>query len=283
MAKVSIIVPVYNVEKYLECCLESLINQTLKDIEIICVNDGSTDNSGKILDNYAAKDNRIKIISQENKKQGAARNRGLEIACGEYIGFIDSDDYIDNDYYEKMYETSQKYSCDIVVASILKHKKNYDKFNILYKNITEAETLSQKIDICKDKKNRFFNVTNKIYRSSFIKGNNLLFAEGCYFEDVMFSMKTIFYANKIFSCPNVKYHYVSHESSTVKSSNNQNKKKQDHIIAYTELQKFAKENNIKLPEYANYFVKYWKGPVKVRQGTYKTKILLLGFIPVFMK
>ena len=95
MNKVSIIVPVYNIEKYLAKCLDSLINQTLEDIEIICVNDGSTDNSAEILNEYAQKDCRIKIINQDNAGLSAARNTGINAANGEYIGYVDSDDWID--------------------------------------------------------------------------------------------------------------------------------------------------------------------------------------------
>ena len=112
MKKVSVIVPVYNVEKYLSRCLESLINQSLKDIEIICINDGSTDNSLQILKQFAYKDNRIKIINQTNSGQSVARNKGLAIASGKYIGFVDSDDWIDNDYYEKMFETIERTNSD---------------------------------------------------------------------------------------------------------------------------------------------------------------------------
>ena len=100
--KVSVIVPVYNTEKYLQKCLDSLINQTLKDIEIICINDGSTDNSENIIRMFAKEDSRIKLINQENKKQGAARNAGMKIATGEYIGFVDSDDYVDLNYFERL-------------------------------------------------------------------------------------------------------------------------------------------------------------------------------------
>ena len=97
--KVSIIVPVYKVEKYLRKCIDSIINQTLKDIEIILVDDGSPDNCGKICDEYAAKDTRIKVIHKENGGLSSARNAGMEVAEGEYIGFVDSDDWIESDMY----------------------------------------------------------------------------------------------------------------------------------------------------------------------------------------
>ena len=98
--KVSIIVPIYNSEKYMNKCIESILNQTLTEIEIILVNDGSTDNSGKIIDNYAKKDNRIKVIHQQNSGPSVARNKGISTAKGKYIGFVDSDDYIESTMYE---------------------------------------------------------------------------------------------------------------------------------------------------------------------------------------
>lgn len=108
MAKVSVIIPVYNVEKYLRECLDSVINQTLSDIEIICVNDGSTDNSLAILEEYAQKDTRIKIISKRNEGAGKARQAAIKKASGEYLAFLDGDDYYKSDFVEKMYASAKK-------------------------------------------------------------------------------------------------------------------------------------------------------------------------------
>ena len=104
MALVSVIIPVYNLEKYLKQCLESVVSQTLKDIEILCVNDGSTDSSLEILEEYASRDTRIRIINQENHGAGNARNTGLNIAAGEYLYFLDGDDYIENKTLELLVE-----------------------------------------------------------------------------------------------------------------------------------------------------------------------------------
>ena len=112
--KVSIIVPVYNTEPWLRECMDSLVNQTLKEIEIICVDDGSPDNCGKILDEYAKKDTRIIVIHQKNQGVSAARNAGLDVASGEYITFVDSDDYVDLNTYEKMYNLAKKDEIDIL-------------------------------------------------------------------------------------------------------------------------------------------------------------------------
>ena len=103
--KISVLIPVYNTEKYLKSCLDSVIKQSLKDIEIICVDDKSTDDTLKILKQYAAQDSRIKLVEQQkNGGLSNARNAGLEVACGAYIGFVDSDDYVDLEFYEKLYE-----------------------------------------------------------------------------------------------------------------------------------------------------------------------------------
>ena len=122
---VSVIVPVYNVSQYLDQCLDSLVNQTLRDIEIICVNDASTDNSLEILRSWEKRDERIKVIdSPENGRQGRARNIGIKAAVGEFLGFVDSDDYVSKDCYQTLVESSEK--CDIVTA------KSYMKFDMTY-------------------------------------------------------------------------------------------------------------------------------------------------------
>ena len=132
MPELSVIIPVYNTDKYLEKSLDSLTSQTLKDIEIICVNDGSTDNSLAVLQKYADKDSRIIVINQEHKMQGAARNAGIKIAEGEYIGFVDSDDWVDKDYFEKLYNAVKKYDSDIALATNIRtgHGKTKKRLNI---------------------------------------------------------------------------------------------------------------------------------------------------------
>ena len=117
--KVSIIIPVYNVEKYLRQCLDSIVNQTLKEIEVICINDGSTDNSPIILEEYEKKDPRIRVITQENMGSGVARNRAIQQAKGKYIGFMDSDDWADPTMFEKLYENAELNNSDIVMCPML--------------------------------------------------------------------------------------------------------------------------------------------------------------------
>ena len=124
MTKVSIIVPVYNVVDYLSDCLESLVKQTLDDIEIICVNDGSTDSSLIVLEKYEKQYDIIKIINQRNKVLDSARNAGLAAAKGEYLGFVDSDDWIDTEFYEKLYEAAKRHNTDIAAASIIRKREH---------------------------------------------------------------------------------------------------------------------------------------------------------------
>lgn len=127
MTKVSIIVPVYNVVDYLSDCLESLVKQTLDDIEIICVNDGSTDSSLIVLEKYEKQYDFIKIINQRNKGLASARNVGIAAAKGEYLGFVDSDDWIDMEFYEKLYEAARRHNTDIAAAKYYKKKRTFSK------------------------------------------------------------------------------------------------------------------------------------------------------------
>lgn len=281
MVKVSIIVPVYNVEKYLSKCLDSLISQTLKDIEIICVNDGSVDNSLDILKNFAQKDPRIKIIDKQNEGVAIARNIALEQATGEYIGFVDSDDYIDLDYFEKLYNTATKNNSDIAVASILKHKKYFDKYNVRYSEEQVAENIQEKIKLCGDKKHFFFYAWNKIYKTDLIKNNKIKFSEGQIYEDVMFAMNALYFSNKVVSVPNTKYHYVERNNSLVKYKDKTGKKAEDLTKAYTNLQEFCQDKNIILPERLNYYTKKNICLFLTEYiGKYRKKFQLFNLIPI---
>ena len=128
---ISVIIPVYNVEQYLSKCLDSVVNQTYKNLEVILVDDGSTDNSGKICDEFALKDNRIIVIHKSNGGLSSARNEGLKFAKGQYVGFVDSDDYIEIGMYEKLLEVSLKYGSDVVCSNYYRVTNN----KIYYKKL----------------------------------------------------------------------------------------------------------------------------------------------------
>ena len=202
--KISIIVPVYNVEQFLPQCMDSLINQTLKEIDIICINDGSTDNSEKILQQYAKQDKRIKIITQQNMGLSCARNAGLAVATGEYISFVDSDDWVDTDWCEKLYTAAKKENADIVRATIYNEYSNKTephKFNsVINDHIKKHLYLSRKND-------RFVIVSNNIYRKNLLTDNHIDFIAGLIHEDIPFTTMTTYYANKIVPINNTFYHY----------------------------------------------------------------------------
>ena len=268
-------------EKYLPKCLESLIKQTLKDIEIICVNDGSMDNSLAILKEFASKDSRIKIIDNQHQGVAKTRNTGIEQSTGEYIGFVDSDDYIDIDFFEKLYNSATKSNSDIAIASILKHKNFFNIYNAKYTKEETAITIQDKIKLCEDKKHFFFYAWNKIYHSGFIKENNIKFSEGQIYEDVMFAIKALYYSNKIISVYGTKYHYIEHENSLTKYKDKTGEKEQDLVKAYSELQEFCNSKNIEIPERLNYYTKENFGFIlNLYKGKYQSKIQLFNIFTI---
>lgn len=268
-------------EKYLPKCLESLIKQTLKDIEIICVNDGSMDNSLAILKEFASRDSRIRIIDNQHQGVAKTRNTGIEQSTGEYIGFVDSDDYIDIDFFEKLYNSATKSNSDIAIASILKHKNFFNIYNAKYTKEEIAITIQDKIKLCEDKKHFFFYAWNKIYHSGFIKENNIKFSEGQIYEDVMFAIKALYYSNKIISVYGTKYHYIEHENSLTKYKDKTGEKEHDLIKAYSELQEFCNSKNIEISERLNYYTKENFGFIlNLYKGKYQSKIQLFNIFTI---
>lgn len=238
--KVSIIVPAYNTEKFIAKCLFSLINQTLKEIEIIVVNDGSSDDTLKVVSLFAQHDLRIKVINQENLKQGAARNNGTKIATGEYIGFIDSDDWVDLDYFEKLYNSAKKYNSDMALATNVRVGNGKTKKRLNIEKEEVKTVLQDKFDICNLHKDAC--PTNKLYKLDFIKANNIIWPEGVYCEDKLFVTQAVYYANSIVSVPEINYYYYRRPDSTVKSKHS-NKKYNDRDEARRQVLKFLKEKN----------------------------------------
>lgn len=190
MIDISIIIPVYNSEKYLHRCLTSAVNQTLKNIEIICINDGSTDGSLNILKEFAANDIRIKIITKQNSGVAKARNTGLSVATGIYIGFIDSDDYVDNNYFEELYSYSPEY--DVIRGIRVINKEN------------------------RHGKNKYGCIIPSIIKNEFLKKHNLKFPiNKLTGEDSTFKRWIYNHTNKIFECPDkgIYYHYMKRPGS----------------------------------------------------------------------
>lgn len=281
--KVSIIVPAYNTEKYISRCLSSLISQTLKEIEIIIVDDGSTDDTSLIAEEFSKADARIKIITQTNQKQGAARNNGSKIATGEYIGYIDSDDWIDLEYFEKLYNSAKKYNADIALATNIRIGKNKYKKRL---NITKEEvftTLQEKFDACRQYKNEC--PTNKIYKLSLLKENNITWPEGCYCEDKLFTAQAIYYAKKLVTVPGINYYYYQNPTSTVNTRSKKHSKVliNDKNAARKAVIEFLKEKNAPIRDKEFWAIKkeinFYKIPIiTIKESLHTERCFLFSFI-----
>lgn len=232
--KVSIIVPVYNAEKYLSRCLDSLVEQNLSDIEIIVVNDGSSDSSIKILEEYRQKDNRIKIIHKTNEGVSSARNLGVELAVGEFIGFVDSDDWVDKEMYEVLYDTAIEESADIIMCTYIREFGSHSKekiFNLPRKISYNDEEVKTNImrrligpvneEIANPELlDAWGTVWTKLYRTDLIKRNNLTFSDlreiGTN-EDSLFNILAAFHAQSFIFLNTPYYHYWRDNNSSVTS------------------------------------------------------------------
>ncbi len=235
--KISIIVPVYNVEKYLNRCLDSLVNQTFKDIEIIIVNDGSPDNSQQIIDEYKNKYPKlIKAFVKENGGVSSAKNFGLRHASGEYVLFIDSDDYVNINMIEKMYDVAYKENSDMVICNV------YDVFEKNNKIVRYSNNFIGNTNIYENKKiifNRPANWNKLIKKSLF---NYFEFELDKWYEDMRVSIKLYLLCKKITFIDEPLYYYVTHENSIM---NNKNISKNYQIIdAFDDIINYYKENNL---------------------------------------
>lgn len=210
MDLITVIVPVYNTEKYLEKCLNSIINQTYQQLDIILIDDGSHDNSGKICDAYAEKDNRIRVFHQPNKGVSAARNKGLDEARGKYIASVDSDDYVDLDMIEYLYTNIQKYDADVATCS---------KYQI-FANRSEGNGKKGEVYVC-DAEETFrrmllnegvgFSMSDKMVKRDLIEG--FRYEEGKIHEDCFFIALWIEKVNKVVISTVDKYHYIHRAGS----------------------------------------------------------------------
>ena len=221
MPKISIIIPVYQVEKYLTKCIESIIKQTFFNFELILIDDGSTDSSGDICDEYARIDNRIIVIHQKNQGVSAARNKGLDIAGGEYIAFVDADDFIEKDTYDFLYKNLQVNQADISICGLYHY---YDENNIIYSKTQICNTLSKEdaIRLVMQGDVISVNPVNKLFARNVI--NKIRFLNDiAYAEDAYFTIEVLSNSSKIFVDTTPKYYYVHRlgSATTKEFSNNE--------------------------------------------------------------
>lgn len=223
MTKISIIIPIYNVEKYLDRCMESLLGQTLKDIEIIMVDDGSPDRCPQMCEEYAQKDSRIKVIHKSNAGLGYARNSGLEVATGEFVAFIDSDDYVDTSMFETLYKEALKTHADAVFCAYQIHDKNRDgeilfsKQKLLHgKEIINyiADMIASPAEI-KEERMECMSAWNGIYKKKILDEENIRFMSEreIVSEDIVFNVDFLKGCNCIALVPQPLYYYCINGNS----------------------------------------------------------------------
>lgn len=242
MKEISIIVPIYNIENYLEKCLQSILNQNFQSYEVILVNDGSTDNSREIAEKYVAlNSNLFRLINQENKGLSEARNTGINAANGKYICFVDSDDYIENDYLQKMYETMQHTDADMVFCAF----RSVDETGNCLKNVYEFSFEAGVPYVLKERKDVLLTQNaawNKLYKKSIIDEHQLYFTKGAWYEDLRFVKKYVLFADKFAYCDKVLYNYLIRTGSIMNSMSS--KRNIEILDAVEEVVSFYREKNV---------------------------------------
>lgn len=277
--EISIIVPVYNVEKYISRCIESIINQSFSSFELILVDDGSPDSCGEICDYYAKKDSRIKVIHKQNEGLSSARNSGIEVAKGEYIAFVDSDDYIHRDMYKNLYDAAIKNKSDIVVCD---YKKVYDSYEIdeniklkpyESKNMTNIEALNK---LYESDKGIYIVAWNKLYKKTIF--NELRYNNGRIHEDE-FIIHKLLYNSKVITYINLELYYYFQRPDSIMGQKGL-KSKIDIITAFKERMEFMYINNLhdltkkSAKVYAYYFFEIYYN-IKKNYNDSKDKLYLL--------
>ena len=254
MPEVSVLVPVYNMEKYLPECLDSLVNQSLSDIEIICINDGSTDSSLQILEKYAAQDNRIKIINKENSGYGASMNVGLRAAKGKYIGILESDDFADKNMFEDLFNLAEENHCDFVKSDWYNYYSNCKETGKagVIKNSHKVFNLADNISILRWQPT----IWSALYNRNFLEKNNICFLEtpGASFQDTSFHLKVCLAAERILTTSNA---YVRYRKDNENASCKSKSKVFEVCKEYETVEKYIKERPLleKFSEYV-YVSKY---------------------------
>ncbi|WP_088070502.1 glycosyltransferase family 2 protein [Gottfriedia luciferensis] len=234
--KISIIVPVYKVERYINKCVDSILSQTFTDFELILVDDGSPDRCGIICDEYANKDERVKVIHKQNGGQASARNMALDIARGDYIGFVDSDDWIEPDMYELLYAISIENDCDIVNCTGIVHFE--DKTIIKSSHPLTIHNRSQAMKAIFEGELYDEVVWSKLIKRELLE--NLRFPEGIMYEDTAFTYKLINKSKKVGYIGEAKYHYIKRENSTMDRA--VKNKSIDAVLIYDEIYQFISQN-----------------------------------------
>lgn len=266
MPAVSILIPCYNVERYLRQCLDSVVNQTLTDIEIICINDGSTDSTPDILREYAALDSRIRIIDKPNSGYGDSMNKALDVATGEYVGIVESDDWADSDMFETLYDAAKKYDVDMVKSNFYDYRGGESTINEIIPE-KDADTVLHPAE-----QNAVFTSTcyiwTAIYRRTWLNEQGIRFlpTPGASYQDTSFNFKALACARNAWFMRRPFLHYRrDNENSSVFSSG----KVYSVCDEYHEIERFIKERKelsrllpvVQKMKYQSYFWNFRRLPI----------------------
>ncbi|MFR1757985.1 MAG: glycosyltransferase family 2 protein, partial [Thomasclavelia spiroformis] len=291
MPKLSIIVPIYNVEKYLSRCIESILNQTFREFELILINDGSTDNCKEICEKYKKIDSRIIVVNKKNGGVSSARNFGIDISRGEYIGFVDPDDFIDSNMYEILFNIINLYQSDIVICDYYKvseyNIKKYEEIQlnnkgIIVENINNIDAIERILTVGE----KFIFAWNKIYKRRLFE--NLRYNEGMIYEDEFLAHRILYRCNKVSIINSSLYYYVQRKGSIVNSRFSS--KKFDKVYAIKDRVDFLKDKGIvnlidkAEKSFIDYFVwNYFVGYQRLENIEYELKRLKKEFNSVFYR
>ncbi len=238
---ISVIIPVYNGENYIRACIENMLNQTYKNLEIIVVNDGSHDLSGSIAEEYP-----VKVIHfQQNRGLSAARNTGIDTAQGEYIHFMDVDDAVNPQYYEEMAKAVVETNADMACGGMWNERYSYKSQH--FKKVKTYTSLHGKMKVTYVGKWGY--VWRYLFKVDFLKRNNLRFEVGRFIEDLIFSFHAVYYAETLVVVPNTTYYYYNRVNSisTIRDAAHRQKFRTDWTHARSYICQFAEEHNFKIP------------------------------------
>ncbi len=274
----SVIIPVYNVEKFIDRCLNSVFSQSIEQFEVIVVNDGCTDSSYQIIERYKKKyPQKLKLISQKNMGIAKARNLAMSIAKGEYISFVDADDFLQNNFLEILYKQAKENNADISCCNYYKYieskRKKYKRMLNMpagcYESTKALKTLIS------DNRIQYY-VWNKLFKRSMLVKYNISFFDTC-FEDVAFSVKSFYFANKVAVIDQALYYYVKHSNSTIADLNILKLEDYIKVLAYIRL--FLQNQN----SFENYRYRFFFHSIKVLNASCQNIIRKQGFSKKAMK
>lgn len=283
MVKVSVVLPTYNVGKYIEKCIESLLSQSLKDIEFIFIDDKGTDNSVQIIEKYTKQDSRIKILHNEkNRGVSYSRNRGIETAKGEFIHFLDPDDWLDEDFYEKLYRRAIEENADICCGNYCINRNGKEKKEDISNKIKEAIEKEKFIGIVYT-----WGFGLSLYRTEFLKTNKIVFPQLTNGEDIVFLIQALCCAKKFTYDNTTRYHYILHENS---ASTKYSRAMLEHIVLhYRMLIDILQKYHISQTDYVEYVVhniflpvkNYWHNVIDSKGGKEDLRFFYAKIVELF--